>query len=581
MLMKLRITHVNPYLSSRMDFELFNNYIPGVDDLDPADVRDCRTRLVAYFQTIDPDINTTVNATVGDCVVTPEAIVITALETATGDLLSDLNLSNIAQGIIKNCTFVANYLLTFSTDSSWYLKSSGIIRMVFSVDKNYVLDRSTQFTLNDTIFTIYLPEDGSFYIRPAGTDRVAGTNGITLIDDGSGGYFADVPVVGSASVEVLANDTAAMNFLPDNLVSAMALFDFDPGTQENTLPELAQRTPLTIYSPSSSSRKGIIRFTEISCPFVKSVSATIRGDKEMIRDVVNPYGMGAGYMDVFALSKMYAFTEEQVIRLNYVDADDTFTGRFYYTGQPYFILELMVGSVPVGRDGCTIYSQSSDIVKAYRAQAAYSPFEELTIVIPNTTQGGTSIYPVRTDTDGTKYIQLSINYLTDPMLPEVSNILLAGDDEPQNMNLMVKGFIPIIIESFVVQYIKEPGVIPDLVTAQEQILNYLSTCTAPDIFSSAEINTIVKQAGGRVVTNVAVAAHVQWSIADRFGDKESYVEALTEPVITTIEQLNVTYPETGYDITTLAAIGFRNRRYVVVEGAIKFEEQKFGHLATT
>lgn len=69
------------------------------------------------------------------------------------------------------------------------------------------------------------------------------------------------------------------------------------------------------------------------------------------------------------------------------------------------------------------------------------------------------------------------------------------DHTPVNSSVVVRGFIPVIIDSFRVVYVKKPGVVPNLQQAEDDIKVYLASVGAPSGYTDAEISRIMGEAG--------------------------------------------------------------------------------------
>lgn len=562
-----------------MATDFISTYVPAFVELSPEEVTNCRERLSAFFSTMFPELDTTPNSVLGDLIVTPQAYQVAALEKGMDRLLSDLDMGNVANNEVYNCDFVTKYLKNFAVSSEYELRSSGVIRLVFSKDEDVILDRGTQFRLNGFIFTLYLPNNGPFYIKQVGTSPETGSNGVTLIDAGSGAYFADVPVVGhSGEVDVAAGTSAEVSVIIPSLGAATALIDFYSGVDTNSTAELAARTQKTIYSASLNTRNGAIRYVENSCPFVDSVYAIRTGDPEMLRGYYNTLGVAGGCMDVYARSKSYAFVETQTLRL-YADASgDNFTGEFTYTGQPYYIDSITHSAVQSPNLEHTVIAVNVD---GLGARGSYTSSEKLYITVPNQKVNGDSIFNPSVAADGRTYVDFTITYHTDPLLPSIAATLKNSDYTPINVNLQTRGFIPIVIKKFNVRYVRKDGVIPDLVTAESDIRSYMDRLGAPDAYADSEIARIMGEAGVKYTAGIDVYAVVQWSLGDYITPLKSnslikVVPTKTNTVITTSAGLRAKYPGDTVNVSAddMYACSIRNTRYYMLDTAVSFTEVK-------
>lgn len=564
-----------------MAIDFISTYVPAFVELTPEEVADCRDRLSAYFRTMFADIDTSPNSVIGDLVVTPQAYQVAALEKGMDRLLSDLNLGNVARNNIYNCDFVNEYLKNFAVVTDYEMRASGVVRLVFSKDEEYVLDRGTQFKINDAIFSIYLPNAGKFYINPVGTPLGDGVNGTVLVDSGSNAYFADVPVVSDIvdDIDITAGTEVRINTVLDNLGAANTLVDFNKGVSTNSTAELAERARHTIYSASLNTRNGAIRYVESNCPFVESVYAIRNGDPEMLRGT-NELGAAEGCMDVYVRSKSYAFEEEQVISLDYDPERDVFEGEFHYTGQPYYI-----DSITQPQDNAESYTNIEHTITAVNTKGlgaigAYTEHEKLYITIPNQKIDGTSVFAIRTKPTGEQYALFTVNYHTDPMLKDIAATLYNPDYSPVNVSILARGFIPVIIKKFNVRYVRKPGVVPDLEAAEEAIRSYMDSLGAPDAYADSEIARIMGEAGVKYMTGIDVYAKVQWSIGDYITpigstNKADAVPTKNNTTITTSQGLRAKYPGDGnIGASSMYACSIRNTRYYMLDTAVSFTEVK-------
>lgn len=571
------------------NINLIEDYLPAYEELAQEDLYSTRERLVNYINTKFNDIDTVPNTVIGDLIVTPQAYTITAIEEGLNRILSDLNAENIANGIIYNCEFAKNWMSNFVNGPMFYKPASGVIRLYFSEAKNIVIDRSTQFKIGNDIFTLYLPYQGQFTTYLPGTSVPSEENGATLLDSGSGTYFCDVPVIGETNTaadtdaepqNITAGTVASLSVNIDSLINAVALVDFDTGYTSKTPQEMAQLLKYTVYSASLNTRMGAIKFVKQACPFSESVYPILNGDKEALRCYRNQYGTATGCMDLYVRSKAYEFTETQTIRL-YLSADKSaWEGTWSYTGQPYHIESITSDAAPelINIDS-TITSTNT---KNLGALAAYTPYEHFEIRIPDTLdEVGNSIYnPGVEELDGggyKVYAEFKITYQTDPLLPSIAQTIENRDNAPINTSIMVRGFIPVVIDKFEIVYVREAGVVPDLETALTDVKYYLANLGAPDVYSDGEIARIMKSAGVKYMKNVNVQARIQWSIADKISNYEGIIEDVpTEPEITTSDGLRVSYPADGAVITpdTMYACSVRNIRYYLMENAVSFNEVK-------
>lgn len=581
-----------------MAIDFVKTYMPAAVELSPTVVQDCRLRLENFIRAEYPDLDLSPNTVLGDLILTPQAFHIAAIEEGLGRFMSDLDLGNVAKDIIYNCDFVTEYLKNFAVDSSAELQSSGVFRLAFSENKQYVLDRNTLFSASGFIFRLYLPNLGKFYINKVGVAVDEGVNGIALKDAGNGAYFADIPVVGvTNSVNVKAGSAGAISTPIPELGVISALVDFTSGEDTQSQPVLAERTRKTVYSASLNTRNGVIKYMDSICPFVDSAYAIRTGDKEMKRAFnmsKDTFGFPCSCMDIYVRSKQYAFEEEQTLKFIYNEETDCYEAVFDYVGQPYYITSITHKSLPeyddikrvITAEELPIHSRNyySDIAEDLTKWtnklgiiSAYSRYEKLSIAIKSSEYvdtEGVSLFTNYVDDKGNLCADFVIKYSTDPLLQAIAETVENPDYAPVNVSLLVRGFIPVIINKFNVVYTRKPGVVPLLDEAKFYIKSYLDGLGAPYAYSDAEIARIMQEAGVQYVKKVNVSAYVQWSLADKFKSADGTISNVKKnTVIGLSDGLRVNY-EGKDDAGNMYACSIRNIRYYLMEGAISFTEEK-------
>lgn len=566
------------------DTNFIEVYMPSYVELQQQTLYSTRERLVGYMRTKFDDVDLVPNTVVGDLIVTPQTWTMTAMEEGLDRVFSDLNTANIADNIVYNCDFVTSWLKNFVNGTVLSRPASGVVRITFSSADPIALDRSTQFTIGDNIFTLYMPNTGGFLIVPPGEDVPPGANGSVLVDTGSGSYYCDLPVVGETNLnqdadtaEAVAAGAQAAPLLPiEGMTAAVALTEFDAGFTSYSPRQMAKLAQTTVYAASMNTRNGAIRYITEVCPFVESVYPIVNGERELLREYHNSYGTSSGCMDLYVRSKSYEFTEEQTVRLYLNEAQTAYEGPWNYAGQPYHVESITHSARPDIAD--IPHSITSSNNQGLGALAAYTPYEKLTISIEDVhDSNGDSIFSPRIDENGKRYAEFTIRYQTDPALRAVAQVAESSDNKPINTSLLVRGFIPVIIDQFEVSYVREEGVVPNLASALDNIKIYLAGIGAPNTYSDGEIARIMKQAGAKYIKDISVRARVQWSVADKIVDfRGTMTDVPTAPEINTSAGLRVEYPAPSYQITAtdMYACSVRNIRYYLMENSVTFNEVK-------
>lgn len=587
-----------------MDIKFIDTYMPAAAEIPQETLYDTRERLSSYFELATPGVETNPNTVVGDLIVTPQTYMLAAIEEGLNKFANDLDLGNIANGNINNCKFVAEWLKNFSIDSTDKLRASGVVRVTFSSPSTVVLDRNTKFTLSDILFTMHLPNIGPFTIYSPGTERPAGENGTVMIDAGDGTYFADIPVLGELNLssteeeeepeeeedteeedteeaaeeeETIEPDVkkgAAATVSPSipGSMEVYALSDFDPGSEIVSVKDLAKRARTTLHSASLNTRNGAINYVTILCPFIDCIYATHNGDREMLREYHNPFGIAMGCLDIYVRTKSYNFTEEQTVVLYLNDDETAYEGEWHYVGQPYHVESVTNDNVDLPTVDYSITSKND---KGLGAIAAYSIHERLFLSVPEyTDENGDSVYAPVMDESGRFSAKFTIKYQTDPMFAAVASSVECEDNRPVNTNILVRGFIPIIIYKFEVVYVRTPGVVPDLDLARKKIKEYMGNVGAPYVYTDAVIAMIMKECGAKYMKHINLQAKIQWTVGDKVMNYKGGIENVPNSMIINTAGLRVDYPGSNASIegTTMYACSVRNIRYWFIEGALTFNE---------
>lgn len=559
-----------------MSVDFLNTYIPETAELSKQDILDVRSTLQDYLTVQFPDVATQPGTVLGDLVITPQSYLLTAVNKGLDNITSDICLQNVADGNIFNCDFVKLYLNNFGIKDILSKPITGVVRLVFSENKQYVLDRGTQFKLDNTIFSIYLPNDGDFYCEPSNTVLQAGINGDNLKDTGSGSWFCDIPVISNhdSNLDISAGDDAQINIIIPELEQAYALDKFYGGSYSISLPNLAQLTQTTSYSASLNTRAGTVMYVNKFCPFVTNVFAVRSGDRELIRSYKNGYGISFGCMDVFLRSQSYQFTETQQVKVTLDESGEWLEGQWDYVGQPYHLESITHPAIPLKDIEDREIISTSDQSLALGALAAYTKHEKIQIRIKHLKdEVGNSLFGLSL-AEGPKYTYVTVKYQTDPMFKYAQQCIENIDFAPVNTSIMVRGFIPVIIKQFKVIYVRKPGVIPNLEEALDAIKIYLGNLGVPNQYSKAEIAKIMHEAGVSYIKDIHVDAYIQWSIGDKIQNFEGNIENTLVTTINSDDELRVQYPSIDKDLvsTDMYACSPRILRYFVIENAITFNE---------
>lgn len=289
------------------------DFIPSPAELSADAVVAARQRFEAYLTQFWAELDTRPNSVFGDITLTPFAVLATAVEVAMERFRSDLDLTNVAQGVMWDEDFVRAYLANFGVLSRDVVPANGTIKLTFNVDQDYIIDADTTFTFAAQVFKLN-PEEGS-PVTLYSTGTAGGRRVLTKTADDT--YEVYLPVYGPPGSVVSDGDQATSTLTNTELTGVVASGNFDSGLPPETTPQLAVKAQKTFASANLTSRSGIISFMALRFPQILNATATITGDTEMIRAGRNPLGLLEGAIDVFVRSRTTFLTGEATLPLTY------------------------------------------------------------------------------------------------------------------------------------------------------------------------------------------------------------------------------------------------------------------------
>ena len=302
---------------------LLTEYLPDPADLDADAVVETRKRLQAYLQQFWPELDTRPNSVFGDVYLTPMATLMTAAEVAVQRFKSDLDLANVAAGVVYDPDFVTAFLKNFGISTETAINASGTVRLVFNVDQEYVIESSTTFTFGSSVFFINPEEGNPIYIKPTTEPNAKRVLTKTGVDQ----YEVYLPVTGTPGAQVNDGDSCTISVPIDTLVSINAVGKVDPGKPDETIITLAAKAQRQFAAASLSSRSGIVSFCSARWPGLLAMSASVTGDSEMLRSGQNPLGIFEGAVDVFVKSSDTFTDGEAIVPLTYDIERQAWVGR--------------------------------------------------------------------------------------------------------------------------------------------------------------------------------------------------------------------------------------------------------------
>ena len=509
-----------------MAIDFISTYFPDVNEVDAATLQSARDRLATFIQKKFPDLDVKPTSVFGDLGLSPFAYLVATFEIATGRFMSDLDLEQVANGVIYNCDFVKKFINNFATVDSDTLKSSGVIRLVFCADSTYTIDRRARFLFGTgNEFTLRLANPGGLSILPVGSIPSSGANEYALKQISETEYAIDIGVVGTMATQVNVGTAGTTDYTEGltDMTAILAVTNFDFGLPSESLATLAAKTRETFYTATMTTRSGSQNFLAREFPDLAAISPIVPGDTAAIRASVNPLGVANGKMDVCVQSQNFSTPVVQTLKLVYSSTANAFFGALDLIEVPQTIESIKYSgdtTLDLGTKGPSgdieILAQTSDFAKAPMLTSAYSTYEKYWIKInmPTATGGVDLITPQVYN--GEQYAFFTVTYNADPLVKVISDTLSSSDLTPVGVDVLIKGFTPIVIDTLLITYTKKPGVTMALETARTEIYNYFRTLGYNKVYSQSKIYDAMFYAGADDVVSITVNSDIQWSIGDKF-----------------------------------------------------------------
>ena len=574
-----------------MALDFINTYFPDVSEVSQAQLLSARQRLDTIIKQKYPNLDTRPNAVFGDLGLAPYAYLVATHEIAMDRFMSDLDLEQVANGVIYNCDFVRKYIQNFATVDQTTLKSSGVIRLVFCADDSYTIDRRARFIFDtENEFTLRLANQGSLDILPVGSVPAPYTNEYVLKQISETEYAIDIGVIGTMVSQVNSGEVGTTDYTVPDLTSILAVTNFEFGLPAESLATLAAKTREAFYSATLTTRAGANNYLAREFPDLAATSPILPGDTAAVRAAVNPLGVANGKMDICVQSKNFGTTVSQTLQLMYSASGPS--GPAYYGKLDLIEVPQVLDSIqyagditvelgPKGPTGkINILSKSTDFSKAPLLTSAYSAYEDYWIRIVAPSASGFDFNPIN-DIDGSQYNYFTVNYRSDPLVKVVSNTLNSSNLTPIGVDVLVKGYTPIYINSLLVTYTKKAGIRVALETAKTEIYNYFKTLGYNKLYAASKIYDSMYYAGADDVVSISVNSQIQWSIADKIipasvtadpagqtGFNIAYAAGLPLPA-TVYNNLSAT---AAFEATTYSVMEARNRGYYLPLENILFSE---------
>lgn len=509
-----------------MSLRFTNEYYPTVDELSADQIAAAREQVVSALRPAMPDVDLTPGTPTGDFVVTPLAVYRAAAEEANSRLMSDLDLANVASGLIYSCDFVKAYLGNFAVYDVENLRATGLVRLTFTSPLQRDIPRTIRFRFNtDDEWVLKVTSPSATYIRvlTAGSSHTGQPDTYILAQTGVNTWAVDLPIEGTLSAPITAGTSGTATEVSNDTVGIVAAVNFMSGLPSASLSDLAKLARKAAYSLTAGSRSATKALVYRNWPESAMVSPIVPGDVEMQRTAAGAaLVLQAPSVDVYFRSARDMQRIAQNIRLDYVPATNEATPRVFRGVLPLLHRASRIVSIEWSgtttetvADSMTVFSRSNraDLYGSLHCGTRYeSLFAQ---VVPLLDDFETPLIPRSDDGLGNQYAVFTVTYDCDPLLETVSSLLESPDYKPPGTDVLVKSGPLVIFDDLVITYSKKQGVKTTLNVAREKIVSYLRSAGHPDDFRVTELHDIVRNAGADKIVNIGVNGRIVVSGANR------------------------------------------------------------------
>ena len=573
-------------------YDLITEYFPDLEELTPAQITEARGIVVDYLQPHFPDQDMAPGSVFGDSYVSPAAMFFAALTVSQNRFMSDLDLENVANGVIYSCTFVERYLGNFAVRDVTTLQSSGLVRLTFSADIEYSINKGVKFSFGgDDVFYPRLPSmaTDSFRILPSGSVADTALNEIALAQTSLTTWAVDIPLTGKMTATVARGASGLASKVQPELIGIAAAAEFEYGLPPASLPALAEIARRTAYAASVGSRNSTRAFVTSQWPETKVVSLAISGDSEMQRTVPGTaLALAAPAADIFFRSRRDYQEESQSVRLSYVPSLRVFRGKVRFLHRPSMIESVVpTADLDLAMDSVAVYSRVTD-TRFPGSTGCGTTHEEFWIHVVPPVDGSDVILVNRSSDAIGSYAMFTVTYRADPLFEPVSAMLTSPDNAPVGLDIAVKAGPLVEVRSLTIGYRRKPGTTMALDTARAEIAAYINGVGWPELFSEAPIVESMYAAGALRTQSVAYEAVLSITAAyTRFAPGFDPVltadwDALGASVLSPTYEItdaagmrpDVLVTGNSNGVAELYAISDRNVRYFILPANIIFQEQQ-------
>lgn len=496
------------------DLSFTAEYYPELESLTETQLSEARSFVISSLRSKFKDVDLAAGSVTGDLVVEPLATFLAAATEAHRRLLSDLDLSNVAAGVIYSCDFVERYLGNFGVYDIDNLKTVGLVRLTFSDPGPRSLNRSMRFRFGVDEFSLYFHADweDDFLILAPGDEPEDSTNKGTLIQTSASTWAVDIPLTGAMTVPVLRGAQGLTNVVTPGLIAIQAATNFIPSNDTNSLPELARRARLLSTSISVNSKTGTVALVRKNWPNARHVCPIITGDPEMLRAFVNsPGAFQQPAMDLYVRSSRDMVKESQIVYVKRVGSTAIMRGEFKALGRPSVVDRVYWSAASIPVENWTLYTKSSrpELLGQTHCGSLHEQFwfeAELPLDVLDT-----PLVPL--NADGTT--PLEVDYYLDPLLKPIALTLEAPVNKQPGLDLVVKAGPLANLSKLTIAYRRQAGVRMLLTDARSKIEEYVRATGWPEPYNELKIHTIMRNAGAADVLALTYEGEISFTPATR------------------------------------------------------------------
>lgn len=500
-----------------MSLSFNEEYFPDIDALSAATLTNAREMVVRMLQPSMPDVDLSPGTPTGDLVVSVLGAHRAASEEAHSRLMSDLNLENVANGIIYSCNFVRGYLGNFGVYDVENLRATGLVRLTYSTPAARSLPRAIRFRFGSTdTFHLAISDSGTVDVQllAAGAAHNGQPDTYQLSQTSATTWAVDVPLAGEMTAPVARGTAAEATIVSSDLIGMASAVDFQSGVPSAALQDLARMARKAAFSLTSGSRASTASLVLRNWPETAMVSPVITGDPEMLRvPAGSAMVMQRPAIDLYMRSARDMQRETQVVRLEWVPSrGGVFRGQLSLLHTPSRVVSVE-WSGSTGESTVADFTVFTNTTRQdlYGNQHCGTRYEAFYVeVVPTTSEA-----IARTNSTDGSYAMFVVTYDADPLTATVASHLEAPDNAPPGVSVLVKSGPLVLLDNLDIEYTKRQGVRTALGVAREKISSYLRSAGYPDVFRQTDIHDIMVGAGVERVTGLTCAGRILVGAASR------------------------------------------------------------------